>query len=224
MIACIPDLLTADELKTCREAAALAEFVDGGETAGPRARRIKRNRQISKSDNARRPIQEIIVAALYRHPEIARIALPHRIRPPLISRYARGHSYGRHVDEPLMGLRDDRTRSDLSCTVFLSDISDYAGGELLIELAPDPIRVKLPAGHAVIYPSTFLHSVTEVTEGERLVAATWIQSHVRDLERRKILSDLAVIRSRLSKLDPDGKETDLAFQVRANLLRMWSEN
>jgi PKHD-type hydroxylase len=63
-----------------------------------------------------------------------------------------------------------------------------------------------------------------VTEGERLVAATWIQSHVRDLERRKILSDLAVIRSRLSKLDPDGKETDLAFQVRANLLRMWSEN
>jgi PKHD-type hydroxylase len=123
-----------------------------------------------------------------------------------------------------MGLRDDRTRSDLSCTVFLSDISDYAGGELLIELAPEPARIKLPAGHAVIYPSTFLHSVTEVTEGERLVAATWIQSHVRDLERRKILSDLAVIRSRLSKLDPDGKETDLAFQVRANLLRMWSEN
>ncbi|HEY4163947.1 MAG TPA: Fe2+-dependent dioxygenase, partial [Dongiaceae bacterium] len=210
--------------KTCREAAALADFVDGGETAGPRATRVKQNRQISKSDNARRPVQELIVAALYRHPEIARIALPHRIRPPVISRYSSGHSYGRHVDEALMGPRDNRTRSDLSCTVFLSDISEYAGGELLIELAPEPARIKLPSGHAVIYPSTFLHSVTEVTEGERLVAATWIQSHIRDQERRKILADLAIIRSRLGKLDPEGLETDLTFQVRANLLRMWSEN
>jgi PKHD-type hydroxylase len=108
--------------------------------------------------------------------------------------------------------------------VFLSDISEYAGGELLIELAPEPARIKLPAGHAVIYPSSFLHSVTEVIEGERLVAVTWMQSHVRDLERRKILADLAAIRSRLGKLDPDGRETDLAFQVRANLLRMWSES
>jgi PKHD-type hydroxylase len=223
MIACIPDLLDPEELKTCRDAVALAEFVDGGETAGPRARRVKRNRQISKSDNARRPVQELIVAALYRHPEVARVALPHRIRPPVISRYTAGQCYGRHVDEALMGPRGDRTRADLSCTVFLSDSADYAGGDLLIECGPEPARIKLPAGHAVIYPSTFLHSVTEVTEGERLVAATWMQSHVRDPERRKILADLVSVRSRLVKLDPEGLETDLAFQVRANLLRMWSE-
>jgi PKHD-type hydroxylase len=224
MIACIPDLLTPEELKVCRDLAAGALFVDGRETATSRGRNAKRNEQISKQDESRKPIQALIVAALYRHPAIRRAAIPHRIRPPLISRYGPGQYYARHCDAALMGPADNRTRSDISCTIFLSDRSEYAGGELLIEWGLEPQKIKLPAGHAVIYPASTLHQVAEVTSGERLAAVTWIQSYVRDPERRQILADLALVRDRLKAVDPDARETELAIQARANLLRMWSEN
>ena len=41
-------------------------------------------------------------------------------------------------------------------------------------------RVKLPAGHLVLYPSTSLHHVRPVTRGARIASFFWIQSMVRD--------------------------------------------
>ena len=140
-------------------------FVDGKESAGIRAKRVKHNEQISKTDQTRRKLQEMVVAALFRSPDFRRAAVPHRIRPPLISRYKPGMSYGLHVDDALMGPVEARDRSDVSVTVFISEPADYQGGELVIHTPYGQQAIKLPAGHAVAYPSNSLHEVTEVTGG-----------------------------------------------------------
>jgi PKHD-type hydroxylase len=77
--------------------------------------------------------------------------MPRGVTPPTFNRYDPGMTYGRHVDNPLMGA--GRLGTDLSVTVFLSDLDSYDGGELCIESDLDVPRVRLPAGDAVIYPS-----------------------------------------------------------------------
>lgn len=223
MISCISNVLTPEEIKQFRDVVNYAQFVDGKESAGIRAKRVKHNEQISKTDQTRRKLQEMVVAALFRSPDFRRAAVPHRIRPPLISRYKPGMSYGLHVDDALMGPVEARDRSDVSVTVFISEPADYQGGELVIHTPYGQQAIKLPAGHAVAYPSNSLHEVTEVTGGERLVSVTWVQSYIRDEKQREALSDLAVIRNRLNGLAPNAPETDLAFRLHANLTRMWAE-
>lgn len=223
MIVTIPDVLTQQEQQDMLRMAKDLPFVDGKETAGFRAKLVKNNEQISKESEGRRALQEIVVRALMRSPDFRRGAIPHKIRPPLISRYRPGMAYGRHVDDALMGHVLQRERSDVSVTVFLNDVTDYDGGELLIHSPFGPQEVKLPARYAVVYPSSTLHEVTPVTRGERLVAVTWVQSYIRDERQRQILSDMQTVRDKLNTLDPNGEETNLAFRIHTNLTRMWSE-
>lgn len=223
MITCIPDVLTAEEIKKVRDDAATLPFVPGVETAGGRARRVKNNEQVSQKADERRALHEVILAALARNRDFQRAAIPKRVRPPLISRYRPGMAYGKHVDNALMGPKSARERSDVSVTVFISDIDEYDGGELVIHSPFGVQEVKLPSGSVVTYPSSTLHEVTEVTRGERLVAVTWVQSYVRDDHKREILSNLAEIKDKLNSLDENGRETDLAHHTYANLLRMWAE-
>lgn len=223
MIVCIPDVLTGEEIQKIRKEAAAMPFVPGAETAGGRAKRVKNNEQISQKADERKILHEIVIAALMRSRPFSRAALPKRIRPPLISRYRPGMAYGKHVDNALMGPKLARERSDVSCTVFISDIDEYDGGELVIHSPFGVQEVKLPSGSAVVYPSSTLHEVAEVTRGERLVAVTWIQSYVRDERRREILSHVTQIRDKLGEIDADAEETDLAHQTYANLMRMWAE-
>ena len=114
-------------------------------------------------------------------------------------------------------------RSDVSTTVFLSDPSDYEGGELVVRTAFGDAEVKLPAGHVVVYPSASIHHVNEVTKGERIVAVTWAQSMVREAAKREILFDLYYAREKM-RVEMTGKEeTDQVDRSYVNLVRMWSE-
>jgi PKHD-type hydroxylase len=223
MIACISDVLTMEEIKKLRAESALLPFVPGAETAGGRARRVKNNEQISQKAEERKVLHEIVVGALMRSKEFNRAALPRRIRPPLISRYRQGMAYGQHVDNALMGPKERRERSDVSITVFISDINEYDGGELIIHGSFGMQEVKLPSGSVVVYPSYSLHEVAEVTRGERLVAVTWAQSYVRDDRQREILASLAQVKDKMNAIAPDANETDQVHHVYANLLRMWAE-
>lgn len=223
MIVCIADALSLEEVKKLRAEAALLPFVPGLETAGGRARRVKNNEQVSQKAEERKALHEIVVAALLRNKEFHRAALPKRVRPPLISRYRQGMAYGKHVDNALMGPKTARERSDVSITVFISDIDEYDGGELIIHGAFGMQEVKLPSGSVVVYPSSSLHEVAEVTRGERLVAVTWAQSYVRDERQREILAHLAQVKDKLNDTMPDAIETDLAHHTYTNLLRMWAE-
>jgi PKHD-type hydroxylase len=223
MIACIGDVLSPEEIKKLREEAALLPFVPGAETAGGRARRVKNNEQVSQKADERKVLHEIVIGALLRSKDFNRAALPKRLRPPLISRYRQGMAYGQHVDNALMGPKAARERSDVSITVFISDIDEYDGGELVIHGSFGAQEVKLPSGSVVVYPSHSLHEVAEVTRGERLVAVTWAQSYVRDERQREILASLAQIKDKMNVIAEDAPETDLVHHTYANLLRMWAE-
>ncbi len=224
MIACIGDVLSPEEIKKLRDEAALLPFVPGAETAGGRARRVKNNEQVSQKADERKALHEIVVGALMRNKDFNRAALPKRVRPPLISRYRQGMAYGQHVDNALMGPKMARERSDVSITVFISDINEYDGGELIIHGSFGMQEVKLPSGSVVVYPSSSLHEVAEVTRGERLVAVTWAQSYVRDDRQREILASLAQVKDKMNVIaGPDAVETDQVHHIYANLLRMWAE-
>jgi PKHD-type hydroxylase len=223
MIVCIPDVLTPEEVKKVRTEALTMPFVPGSETAGGRAKRVKNNEQVSQKADERRVIQETIHTALMRNKEFNRVALPKKVRPSLISRYREGMAYGKHVDNALMGPKGSRERSDISITVFISDIDEYDGGELVIHSPFGVQEVKLPSGSVVVYPSSTLHEVVEVTRGERLVAVTWVQSYVRDDHQREILAHLSQVKDRMNEIAENENETDLVHQTYANLLRRWAE-
>ena len=222
MIVCIPDVLDLTELRKIRDLVGESRFVDGQTTAGYRAKRVKKNQQLAKDDKSANEARDLILIGLTRNPTFKQTAIARSVQRPLISRYVPGMTYGRHVDDALMG-GDRRVRTDLSATVFLNGPEDYDGGELMIDSPFGEQAVKLPAGAAVVYPSGALHRVAEVTRGERLAGVTWIQSFIRDPAKRELLNDLNQVCQYLSKNLPDSKQTDLAFKSYSNLLRMWSE-
>jgi len=222
MLEAIPDVLNAEELDTIRSSINEDGFVDGKKTAGSRAARVKKNEQLGADSPKKKTIQKLIISALEANKRLKRFALPAKINRPLISRYQQGMKYGLHVDNALMN--KGAIRSDLSVTVFLNEPDEYQGGELEILSGYGPVKIKLPAGAAIVYPSSTLHQVLEVTNGERLAAVTWIQSQVRDPARREVLADLGSARAKLAKDDPDAVETDQAQRAYANLLRMWAES
>ncbi len=223
MLMCIPDILDWPTLKKIRAEIEESEFEDGRRTAGRYAKRVKHNLQLERDSEQAKRIKATIVRALRRNPTFQRIAIPRSIRPPLISCYREGMNYGPHVDDALMGRAAQKARTDLSVTVALNSPEDYDGGELVIHSPFGEQEVKLPAGAAVVYPSSAVHRVAPVSRGERLAAVTWVQSYVRDPEMREMLYDLYQVREMLAKVDPEGEETALAGKTYTNLLRMWSE-
>lgn len=221
MLEVIPELINQEQVAEIRASIGADGFIDGRKTAGARAARVKKNEQLGANAPDKKAVQAKIVAALEGDGRFRRFAFPAKINRPLISRYRAGMSYGLHVDNALMD--KGAVRSDLSATVFLSEPEEYEGGELEIFSGYGPVKIKLPAGSAVVYPSSTLHRVTEVTNGERLAAVTWVQSQVRDPARREVLQDLDRAREKLSKDAPGAEETDRAHRAYANLLRMWAE-
>jgi PKHD-type hydroxylase len=74
----------------------------------------------------------------------------------------------------------------------------------------------------MLYPTTMLHRVAEVTSGERLAAITWIQSMVRDQAQRQVLYDLALSTQWALRTAPESPEYHRLNNARANLIRMWA--
>ena len=223
MLACIPDVLSPSEVKHIREWMNAADFVDGRTTDGFRAKRVKKNEQIGRNLPERDEIDQMVLDGLRNSTEFNRFVMPRKIQNPLLSRYKEGMEYGLHVDDALMGA-SGQFRTDVSVTVFLNQPYDYEGGELEIHSPFGIDGHKAPAGCAIVYPSSTLHRVTPVTRGERLAAVTWVQSKIRDPFQRETLHDLDRIRRRLADSEKDAEETDLAFKVYANLMRVWADN
>ena len=125
-------------------------------------------------------------------------------------------SYGRHIDNAYMS----SGRADLSFTIFLTEKNQYDGGELLIENLSSESEFKLDRGEILVYPSTYLHSVKEILNWERIVCVGWIESYVKSIEEREYLFDLdAGARSLLAK-HGRSDDLDLIFKSYSNLLRV----
>lgn len=223
MLLTIPKLLNPAQLQKVHELLAAAPFVDGKLSAGFAAARVKHNEEMRQDPERMQLLVRILMASLGHNERFRSAALPHRVADPIFARYRPGMTYGDHVDDPIMGTTGPRFRTDVSLTLFLNPPEDYEGGELLMRTPFGDRRVKLPAGDAVIYPSSSLHQVAEVTKGERLVALTWIQSYVRDPAQRELLYELNQAREVLLKEAPAAEHTAQVDRSYANLVRMWSE-
>jgi PKHD-type hydroxylase len=223
MLLTVPKLLNPAQLEKIHEVLAGAQFVDGRLTAGFAAARVKHNLEMQQDPERIKLIIRILMASLAHNERFRFGALPHRVADPIVARYEPGMTYGDHVDDPIMGTSGPRFRTDVSMTIFLNPPEAYEGGELTIRTPFGDREVKLPAGDAVIYPSSSLHKVAEVRSGERLVALTWIQSYVRDAARRELLYELNLAREGLLKEAPGSETTGYVDRSYANLLRMWAD-
>ncbi|WP_144373336.1 Fe2+-dependent dioxygenase [Vogesella urethralis] len=225
MLLHIPAVLTPDELKHARALLLAAPWHDGRATAGQQAVSVKHNLQLAPESDAARELAALVRQALFRHPLYMSAALPQTLMTPMFNCYQGGMTYGNHVDnairrDPLSG---QSIRTDVSCTLFFSDPEEYEGGELVVEDTYGAHSVRLPAGDAILYPSTSLHRVEPVTAGARLASFMWTQSMVRSDSRRAMLFDIDMAILQLRQKVGDCAEVMSLTATYHNLLREWAE-
>lgn len=223
MLMTISELLDQETLDKVRALLKEAPFVDGKLSAGRDAQRVKFNEEMQAGDQFTADLNQLVLGALYNHPTFQAAAMPLKLSSAFFARYTQGMSYGEHVDDAIMGPQGGQYRTDVSMTVFLTDPDSYEGGELTVVTEHGEQTVKLPAGHAVFYPSGTLHRVAEVTSGERLVAVAWAQSMIREPQHRATLYDLYVVKETLLGINPDAEATARANRAYINLYRQWAE-
>jgi PKHD-type hydroxylase len=225
MLLHIPDVLGPEQVASMRAALDAADWTDGRETVGAQGARVKQNLQLPDTSPLRAELGGLVQAALARHPLYHAATLPLRMLAPRFNRYEGGGEYGFHVDGAVMSLGTDagQLRSDISCTLFLSEPDDYEGGELIVSDTYGEHEVKLPAGDLIVYPSSSLHRVLPVTRGARVASFFWVQSLVRDDGRRRLLFELD---SAIQSLGGAGADAPIVLQLTGvyhNLLRQWAE-
>ena len=192
------------------------QWDNGKKTAGKHAAKVKNNLQLNRESDISKKYTRLISEKILSNNLIKSFTLPKKIHGIMFSKSTEGMGYGRHIDNSYMS----SGRADLSFTIFLNSKDNYDGGELFIENINSEESFKLNAGEIIIYPSTYLHSVKEVTKGERLVCIGWIESYVKSIEEREYLFDLdAGARSLLAKYGRSD-ELDLIFKSYSNLLRV----
>jgi PKHD-type hydroxylase len=226
MLIAIPDLLDPLGVASLRRIIDDGPWQDGNATSGHQSALAKNNEQLPEASEAAHQAGRMVLDALGKSPLFFAAALPLKVYPPLFNRYGEGQTFDVHVDNAIRIQRGSefRIRSDLSMTVFLEDPAAYDGGELVIEDQFGVQRVKLPAGHAVLYPSSSLHKVEPVTRGRRVASFFWIQSMVRDDGARRILFDLDQSVQRLTgQLGGTDRSVVELTGVYHNLLRRWAD-
>lgn len=224
MMVHVEGVLSADQVAMFRDRLSAADWIDGRATAGEQSARAKHNRQVPEDSAVARELGELILGALGRSSPFVSAALPLRVFPPLFNRYDEGMAFDTHVDNAIRFAGPVRFRTDLSCTLFLTDPADYDGGELIVEDAYGEHAVKLPAGDMILYPASSLHRVAPITRGSRWSSFFWAQSMVRSDEQRTLLYDLDNTIQRLSVTIGQGDpEVVTLTGIYNNLLRMWAD-
>jgi len=225
MLIRIPQVLSAAQVKECREALETVEWTDGRATAGYLSSRVKDNAQVAEGHPVARQLGGMILDTLDKNQLFISAALPLKVVPPLFNRYTGGQSYGGHVDgavRPIFGT-PHRVRSDLSATLFLCEPKDYDGGELVVQDLLGESRIKFPAGDTVLYPGSSVHRVEPVTKGVRLAAFFWVQSMVREDAKRDLLFQLDRALQQLGRDVPQHAAVVQLMGVYHNLVRLWSD-
>jgi PKHD-type hydroxylase len=225
MLLRIPAALSADELQQVRALLLQADWADGRVTAGDQSAGVKNNRQLPEESAAAQQARHIVSVALARNPMFVTGALPKSVYPPLFNRYGGDkNDFGDHVDNAVRthAATARHVRTDISCTLFLSEPASYDGGELVINDTYGEQRVKFEAGDLVMYPGSSVHRVEPVTRGERLASFFWIESMVRRDDQRRLLYelDMAILALRQAG---DTAETVKLTGCYHNLLRMWAD-
>ena len=214
-------LLNAEEINLIKKELeeAIQDWEDGKKTAGSHASKVKNNLQLNRNSEVSKNNVQLVNKKILSSQLIKSFSLPKKIHGIMFTKSSNNMHYGRHIDNPYMS----SGRSDLSFTLSLTNKESYKGGELIIETMNSEERFKLNAGEIILYPSSYLHAVNEVNNGERLVCVGWIESYVKSTEKREYLFDLdAGARSLLAK-HGRSDELDLIFKSYSNLLRVMGD-
>ena len=189
---------------------------EGKKTAGNYASLVKHNLQLNRNSETSKKLSKLIAKKIISNPLIKSFALPKIVHGIMFTKSSRDMHYGRHIDNPFMS----SGRSDLSFTISLTNKKTYKGGELIVEEINEEKKFKLDIGEIIIYPSTYLHSVSEIKDGERLVCVGWIESYVKSVEEREYLFDLDAGAKGLLAKYGRSDELDLIYKSYSNLLRL----
>lgn len=221
----VPKVLTPEQVAECRRLLDSAEWTDGRATVGDQGAQVKRNRQLPENSPLARQLGELVLGALARSAHFFSAALPLKTVPPLFSRYEGGEHYGNHIDGAVRAVPGSThfIRTDLSSTLFLSEPTDYDGGELVVHDTYGAHQVKLPAGDLILYTGGSLHRVNPVTRGARVCSIFWTQSMVQDERQRDLLFQFDQTIRRIRGKHGENEETVALAGQYHNLLRMWSE-
>jgi PKHD-type hydroxylase len=225
MMVQVSNVLTAEQVAYCRRALDAAEWVDGKATVGEQGALVKRNRQLPELSPVGKQLGEMILVALAKNSLFFSAALPLRTVPPLFNRYEGGEHYGVHIDGAVRAVPGTSffIRTDLSSTLFLSEPSEYEGGELVVFDTYGKHEVKLAAGDLLLYPSGSLHRVNPVTRGQRTCAFFWTQSMVPDDRQRELLFGFDSTIQSLRRKHGESDETVALAGHYHNLLRLWTQ-
>lgn len=222
----IPNVLSKEQVAEFRQMMETANWVGGKVTAGTLSASVKQNQQLSEQDPLTHHLSELVIQAIWKNPVFQAAALPCQIIPPLFNRYDEHESFGFHVDNSIRLIRGtaQQMRTDLSCTLFLSEPEEYDGGDLVIEDTYGYHEVKLPAGDVVLYPATSLHEVSSIIRGTRFASFFWVQSMIRDDAERHMLFNLdQSIQSLRMQLGDQHEEVIKLTNLYHNLMRKWAE-
>jgi PKHD-type hydroxylase len=211
MIVLLQNVLSADQVS-----AILADFA-----------------RVADGEQSSYPLSEqhggAIGSALMSHEPFTNGILPTALTPFEFDRHVPGTVIQDRMDTPLSGLGTSQImRTDAVCVVFLSDPTQYDGGELVIDSSTLPMPLKLPAGNAVVFPATDFHTTTPVSRGERWVAVCGIQSAVRGTREREILTEMWVTLNDSETMHPadnQGQNDGVKYlgKARSNLIRLLAE-
>lgn len=223
MLLTIGSVLSPQALASVSEEIEKIGWRDGAQTAGETARQVKKNLQADMAGRKGITLRRQLDTALKSNPVFMSATRPAKFTPLIVSKTGPGGGYGTHVDNAFIGEGSDRVRTDISFTLFLSEPDTYEGGELVIDLPGARQSIKLAAGDLVLYPSTSLHGVANVTSGERVVCVGWIESLIPDPADRELLFDLENLKAALAQnFDAQSPERLMASKVFANLMRRLS--
>lgn len=225
MLLHVPGVLSAANVGLCRGILNTAEWADGRITAGTQSSLVKNNLQLPENSESAKALRRFVTEGLNLCAQFFTAALPKTIFPPLFNCYTgNANAFGSHIDNALRTIANtgQRVRSDLSATLFLNSPEEYDGGELVIEDTFGTQKIKLPAGDLILYPSSSVHRVEAVTRGARYASFFWIESMVRETERRRLLYEMDMSILSLRQTQGDSEPVIHLTACYHNLLRMWA--
>ena len=198
------------------------EWEDGKKSAGGIAAKAKVNFQYKDPSDIKETIAQSIFKKLLKDIDINTFVKPAVYLPLIISKTEVGGKYGNHIDHHYMSDGKCLFRTDLSFTLSLTDPDSYDGGDLVIKQESASLPIRLNKGEIIIYPTTSIHQVTEITRGTRYVVVGWATSMVPDNDDRYCLYKLEKLQQRLNAMpETDEMQLDLVHMI-ANLTRKFS--
>lgn len=214
MFKILRNFLSKDEVKNYKEFLDKSQFQDGKLTAFGLSKKVKNNLQLdSKKHN---DFIKQLTKKIANHPAFMHYTMIDKIIPVTIGKYTKGMTYGNHMDN----VEIQGVRTDISFTLFLNEPDTYEGGELVVDTELGEQKFKLNAGDMIIYPSLRLHRVNEVTKGERLVIISWVQSKIKNEQKRDIVIEMKEVVDNMKKYATQA-EIDQALKLHYKIKHMW---